>query len=261
MSKDAVFLNEIAREVLALVNQSRDNTRPVLQKSRKGDYATQIDLAVEALIVKEIARQFPGDSILAEEKYSDTKIGDERIWIIDPICGTENLGRGIQNFCTNIALSHDKTLVASCVIDHSRGDYFWSVGDNKVYCNDSLLQPRADDLGVVVDLDLGALPKVGNPERIRHSKAALRLLTETDYTFISLNSSLCFAYTAVGKLDGFLNVFAYPWDICAAAFLIQQSGKIITDLEGKPWRITSNAAIAARNKEIHAKLLEAYAGA
>lgn len=74
----------------------------------------------------------------------------------------------------------------------------------------------------------------------------------------SLNSSLGFAYTAIGKIDGFLNVYNHPWDICASAFLLQQVGGTLTELDGSEWSITSVGAIGAKDSLVHQKLLAAY---
>lgn len=112
---------------------------------------------------------------------------------------------------------------------------------------------------MVIDVDFGPLPSVDKPQKEKHNRFLKNLISETsNYYLISLNSSLGFAYTAIGKVDGFLTVFNHPWDICASSFLIQQSGGIITDLSGEPWALESVGAIAAKDKEIHQKLLQTY---
>ncbi len=86
----------------------------------------------------------------------------------------------------------------------------------------------------------------------------LKLIQDTSYDVISLNTSLGFAYTALGKTDGFVNVFNHPWDICAASFLIQQSGGVITAMDGSPWTITTVGAIGGKTPEIHKELLNLF---
>jgi myo-inositol-1(or 4)-monophosphatase len=253
------FFNNIAPRILALVLSFNGTASVSVQKSH-GDYSTEVDVAVENLIVDEIQQRFPKDAILAEEGRSQTTIPDGRIWIIDPICGTTNIGRGMKNFCTNIALVDHMNLIASCVIDHSTGDVLWSVGNKKVYINDQLfeyIQPD-DDFGVVVDVDFGSLDASRREVRNNFSKTIKLLLTSSDYMITSLNSSLAFAYTSIGKLDGFINSYNHPWDICAASFLLQQTGCTITALDGEPWTITTVGAVGAYRTEIHHKLLRAY---
>lgn len=256
LQKETEFFHFIAVAIRNLVS-STDKNMAITQHKREGDFSTQVDIDVENLIVKEITKRFPQDYILAEEKHTDTIIPKERIWIIDPICGTNNLARGIKNFCTNIALADNNQLIASCVIDHSQNDYFWSVGEG-VYVNDSLFKSNEERFDVMVDIDFGAVVSVDKAQKRKHNRFLKKLITETNYYLISLNSSLSFAYTAVGKVDGFLNVENNPWDICASSFLIQQSGGVITDLLGKPWTLQSVGMIAAKNKEIHQKLLETF---
>ena len=257
LQQEREFFHFIANAVRNLVsNQSKEIT--IAHHKKEGDFATQVDIEVENLIVKEIKKRFPQDQMLAEEKHTNTKIPKGRIWIIDPICGTNNLARGIKNFCTNIALADNNKLIASCVIDHSQNDYFWSIGEGKVYINETLFQGNEDRFDVMIDVDFGAVVSVSKDQKEKHNKFLKKLIIETNYYLISLNSSLGFAYTAVGKVDGFLNVDNNPWDICASSFLIQQSGGIITDLLGKAWTLKSVGMIAAKNKEIHRNLLDAY---
>jgi myo-inositol-1(or 4)-monophosphatase len=257
LQKEIDFFHFISPKLLELVSSyGRDIA---IAKIKGGsDYATEVDVAVEQIIVAEIKKRFPEDHIMAEEEHSDTVIREGRIWIIDPICGTSNLARGIKNFCTNIALADKGKLVAACVVDHSQNDYVWSIGDGKIYVNNSLFHEPSEKPEIAVDVDFGALYAVDEKVKDEHGRAVSRLVKDSSYVLLSLNTSLSFFYVAIGKIDGFINVFNYPWDICAASFLIQQSGGIITDLSGKPWSISTKGAIGSKNKAIHQKLLDAY---
>lgn len=260
LQKEAQFFKDVTAKVTELVKSFDGKAAVKDYKDFLGDFSTEVDVAVENLVVAEINKAFPGDAIMAEEGHAATKIPEGRIWLIDPICGTGNLGRGLKSFCTNIALADKQQLIASCVVDHSCGDYFWSVGDNQVYFNEKLHTRPVNDqkFGVVIDVDFGALPNVDDSQKAKLSDAALELSKEPGYMLQSLNSSLGFAYTGVGKIDGFINVYNHPWDICAASFLIQQSGGVITGLDGKPWNIATSGAIGAVSPQVHQKLLEAF---
>lgn len=256
---ESTFFHRIAPIVRDVV--ARGGAQPkIATHKRIGDYATETDIAVENAIIEELAQAFPTDAVMAEEGHAEASIPEGRIWIIDPICGTNNLGRGLSSFCTNIALAEGGSLVAACVIDHAKGDYFWSVGDNTVYVNNSPLDVSDLDefSDVYIDIDLGALPSTSKEMKDRQYTAARKLADLPGYLPLSLNTSLGFAYTAIGKVDGFINAYNHPWDIAAASFLIQQSGGVITDLEGKPWDLASVGAIGARNAQIHQTLLDNY---
>lgn len=261
LKKEAEFFAEIANEVRKLVQSFHGTAAIAKHKKLEGDYSTEVDLAVENLIVVKLQKWFPEDEIMAEEGHAETAIPEGRLWVIDPICGTGNLGRGIKNFCTNIALVDSRKPIAACVVDHSQDDYFWSVGDGKVYVNDQPLQPSSERLDTFIDVDLGSLPNVDRALQRQLIQAADSLVAQPGFALVSLDSSLSFAYTAVGKLDGFINSFTHLWDMCAASFLIEQAGGVMTDLYGNAWTVSSKGAIAARNVTLHAKLLDVYVGA
>lgn len=256
-SKETDFFHFIAQAVIKLVTErSRDVT--IAKHKNEADFSTQVDVDVENLIISEIQKRFPEDQILAEETHKDIKIPKGRIWIIDPICGTNNLARDINNFCTNIALAKNNKLIASSVIDHSQNDYFWSVGGQKVYINNDLCENNQKRYDVMIEVDFGAVSSLDATQKERYSRFLKKIIAETNFYLISLNTSLGFAYTAIGKIDGFVNTFNHPWDIYASSFLIQESGGVITDIHGDPWNLDSVGAIAAKNKEIHSKLLDIY---
>lgn len=257
-SAEEKFFHDISSKVIDLVNQ--EGSISVAVQKGDSDYSTTVDLAVEDLIVSEINQRFPEDLILAEENHNQTIPSKGRVWIIDPICGTVNLAKGINNFCTNIALADNGQLLASCVVDHSQNIYIWSTGNSKIHINNSLYKHTSNP-STVIDIDLGSLPFVYKTKVEKLTKTAFKILSETNFQIISLNTSLSFAYTAIGKVDGFINIYNHPWDICAAAFLIQQSGGMITDPEGNNWKIDSVGAIGAKNAEVHKTLLGFYKSA
>jgi len=260
MDKNGVaeFFRTLAPAVIDLVKKETGKLTVIRNKGVVGDYATQVDIGVENHIVSTINKHFPDDAVLAEEGYSDTTISTDRLWIIDPICGTNNLGKGINNFCTNIALVDNEQVIASCVVDHSQSEYFWSVGDGQVFVNNKKYQSPALELGLKIDVDFGAVRNVGSDVRQRHNNLLLKLINNTGYDLVSLNTSLGFAYTAIGKMDGFINVFNHPWDIAAASFLIQQTGGTLTGIDGSAWTLKTKGAVAGRTPEIHKELLDLF---
>ncbi|CAN5418283.1 inositol monophosphatase family protein [soil metagenome] len=255
MNKEQAFFRAVAPKVIELITTTKEVI--IAKHKRDGDYATSLDVASEQLIVSEIKKIFPTDDIMAEEEHSDNQIESGRVWIIDPICGTSNLGKGLTTFCTNIALADSGELIASCVVDHCTGDYYWSVGDG-VFVNNKPWQ-YSETPSLQIDVDLGAAMDTEPELYNRHAQFMQRVYEHTPrISTISLNSSLGFAYTAIGKLDGFVNVRNHPWDICAAAFLLQQTGGVISALDGSEWTITTDGAIAGRTPDVHQKLLALY---
>lgn len=257
-SKEEAFFHSIAHTILTFVKENRKKARVEQYKTEGSElnFVTQIDIECENLIVAEITTRFPQDKIIAEENFSDQKVSDEgRFWAIDPICGTGNLAKGLTIFSTNIALIEKKVLIASCVLDHSTGEYIWSTGNNVLFVGEKKYTPKEAKTGVTVEVDLGCLYACNKDEKKQHAEFISRIIQETNYQTISLNTSLSFAYVAIGKLSAFVSPNNRIWDIAAANFLIQQAGGVVTNLEGKPWTIYDPNCIAARTQEIHDRLM------
>jgi myo-inositol-1(or 4)-monophosphatase len=79
--------------------------RELLHIDRKGaqDLVSEADRACEDLIVASLARLFPDDGFLGEERGSRNP-NAANVWVIDPIDGTHNFLTGIPFWCVSLGL-------------------------------------------------------------------------------------------------------------------------------------------------------------
>lgn len=262
LQKEKEFFEKASGLVFNLLSSFEQKTLSIRYKQRGGavlDPVTSSDIAVENLLSKEIIKLFPKDKILGEENSSDLIIDPKvRTWIIDPICGTTNYLRAIRSFCTNISLAYQDTIIAACVLDHARQEVIWSIGNKEVYINDSLSEKISHSVPLI-DVDLGGSYYAKDSKiKRKYTNFLYRILTETDYMPVSYNTSLGFAYTAVGKLDGYFVILPHVWDVAAANFLLAQCGGTVSDISGKSWNLNSESVLAARDKAVHRKLVDLY---
>ena len=75
------------------------------------------DAWADALILRRLAEQFPGDAVLSEESADDRARGDaDRVWIVDPLDGTREFGEpGRRDWAVHVALWQDGELCAGAV--------------------------------------------------------------------------------------------------------------------------------------------------
>ena len=148
LQKEKEFFGKVSALVFNLLSSFKEKTLTIKYKQKLGvilDPVTSSDIAVESILSKEIIKLFPNDKILGEESSSNLIIDPKvRTWIIDPICGTTNYLRGIRNFCTNISLVYQDTIIAACVLDHARGEFIWSIIILLVVIHLLLLVPAID---------------------------------------------------------------------------------------------------------------------
>lgn len=94
--EDIDFVNHIARHAGSLAMEMRSRVT-IAEKTSPGDFVTEADVACSRFIVDKLRTHFPDDGVICEEEsasYVQSSLPGsrlpERIWVIDPIDGTEN---------------------------------------------------------------------------------------------------------------------------------------------------------------------------
>ena len=64
---------------------------------------------------------------------------------------------------------------------------------------------------------------------------------------------LCFV--AMGRFEAFYEFHLKPWDICAGALIVQESGGVVTDWDGANYP-KSGIRILSSNRHVHNEMLE-----
>lgn len=257
MDRVEEFFHYIAPRIIDLTKKRFENTKEITykDKERNPNIATEGDYDNEKLIKDELSKWFLNDLIVAEETSSDTNmINVGRSWIIDPICGSYHFKNGIKFFCTNVTLSEKGILVASLVVDHSREEYVYSVGDG-IYINRKKIKPQKKTQGIHIEVDLSGLMGTPNKTIERHKKLVSYLLKDKRVYLSSLNTSLPFAYVALARIDAYASGYHKIWDVAAANYLILQAGGVVTQMDGSPWNLSSDNTLAALDKNLHEILL------
>src|ERR1044071_6222944 len=89
---------------------------------------TQADTIANELIVNGLKREFPNDGILAEESV-DTKrrLEKSRVWMVDPLDGTNGFIDGNGDFAVQIGLAEDGACVVGVVYQPLTGVLYRAV--------------------------------------------------------------------------------------------------------------------------------------
>ncbi len=200
-----------------------------LQIASKGtqDVVTAADLAVERLIVQSLTRQFPGDFFLAEETHAETRSETVRaLWVIDPIDGTGNFAGGRSDWCVSIGFMHLGEPVIGVIDIPTMNEQCAALRGGGATCNGKPVQ--VSGCGSLAQSTLGV------DYSYRHSSAAyleiLQALFDAKAGFrCNGSSAVSLAHVACGRLDGFVELHLYPWDVMAGIVLIQEAGGWVND--------------------------------
>jgi myo-inositol-1(or 4)-monophosphatase len=225
------------------------------EKSR-GDFATAADIEAEKVILDLLRTARPDDAVTGEESGRTGVDGAERMWLVDPLCGTLNYAARSMLVAVNVALRTGSDISVAASADPFAEEVFWTDGARAYVRRDGVdeeLTPSADSRLVDVNLD----PPFPNDPGFR----AVRLLA--DRGFIEqfrprvVSTTLAVAWVAAGRraayvTDGHLRDsvhFASGIALCRAA------GCVMTGIHGQPLHTGAGGLVLAADQETHAALL------
>ena len=108
LSADLTAVRDLALQAGEILLDSLGKVMRIEQKSAT-EFVTDVDRRVEDMLIGEIQKRFPGDSILAEESGASQGSG-ERTWYVDPLDGTTNYAHGYPFFSVSIACADSSGL-------------------------------------------------------------------------------------------------------------------------------------------------------
>ncbi len=192
-----------------------------IQKKSDGSVVTSADFASNEILVAALKKNFPKDGILSEEIPAGDELKKKsRVWIIDPLDGTQSFVDGNDDFSILVALTVDGS---------SEGGFmFFPARD----------QFAAAKRGAGAWRD-GKRLRVSKSESIRPASVYARNFTPTDPEKAYgrwLDSGCAFLTLAEGTFDGLIIkiVSHREWDLAAPAIVVEESGGRVSDENGDP---------------------------
>lgn len=89
-AEDIAYVSKIAREAGAIAIAMREGV-DIREKSGPSDKVTAADCAISSMLVKKLSERFPADKIVSEEDERHChEDQNSRLWLVDPIDGTQN---------------------------------------------------------------------------------------------------------------------------------------------------------------------------
>jgi myo-inositol-1(or 4)-monophosphatase len=232
---DLKLATDLARSAGRLVLEHYGKVRRLTKRGEEA--VTDADRAAQRHIVEGIRAKHPGDGIVGEESESGQAITFEcpdiqgRVWVIDPIDGTNNFIAGFGNFAVCIGLMVAGEPRVGVIYDVTR-DQMFSAASGHGATRDG--QPIR-----VADTPLGAHSLVLFSSNLagrdgRAPQWAIRWLNQTTWKMRMIGSAAVEAMlVAAGVAHGSVVVNGKLWDIAPAAAILREAGAVLTDLKGR----------------------------
>jgi 3'(2'), 5'-bisphosphate nucleotidase len=255
---------EIALEAAAIVKTYAGTNFRVFSKAGN-EPVTEADHAANTLIVARLAQEFPNDAILSEELPDDgSRLGADRVWMVDPIDGTRDFILGDVGFAVMIGLSVAGRPTVGVVSQPLTGKTYLGVIGRGAWL-EMPGQPRAplrtSTLSGPPGIRLVASKSHRTP-RVDAVRAALQIVDEMNIGSVGLKIGLV--------AEDARDLYVYTggrtkiWDTCGPEAILIAAGGIVTDMDGAPLRyaiadLYNRRGIVASNGPLHPSVLRSLA--
>ncbi|ULJ68466.1 inositol monophosphatase family protein [Wielerella bovis] len=202
--------------------------------SRKddGSVLSQADMATQNALVfrlpQIIAAPVLGEEMSAAQQQQLWQSADVGLWVIDPLDGTNNFVNGIPHFAISVAYVQGGRAMLGAVYNPVSDECFYAVRGEGAWLNDTPLPLRR------VSKKLHEAVAGVETKRLRSAK----LVNSINYflpvgTMRNMGSStLDWCYLAAGRYDVYVHGGQNLWDYAAGALILEESGGLLTTLEG-----------------------------
>ena len=222
-----------------------------------GSLVSKADLASEEAIVGMIRSVFTEDAILSEESLAGTD-ASERLWIVDPLDGTNNFAHGLGHFAVSVAYWENGVPLHAAVLNPVSNELFTATRGGGAFCNGRRLRVSAAQTLRESLVATGFYYDRG--ESMRRTLAQIESLFSTGVhgvrRFGAAALDLC--GVAAGCYGAFFEHHLSPWDFAAGCLIVEEAGGRVTDYSGA-LLCPEPSTVLATNGALHAQMIERLA--
>ena len=226
---------------------------PKAWEKSPGQWVSDADHAANDFLKHALCGRFPEYGWLSEESEDDpSRLAAERVWVVDPIDGTNAFLAGRPEFTISAALVANGITVAAALFNPATDEMFEALAGGGARLNGEPIQ-----VSTAAAIE-GARLVSSRSEKDRDEwRDRLSGMTVTAISSIAYKLAL----VAAGKYDACITLYPKSeWDIAAAALLLAEAGGRITDARGEGFTFnkadTSFPEVVAAGPDLHALLIE-----
>lgn len=255
---------ELAREAGAVILDHYEGPLDIRQKAGADDRepVTQADTLANEIIVARLRQKFPDDGILAEESLDTAhRLDKSRVWMIDPLDGTNGFIEGNGDFAVQIGLAENGECVLGVVYLPLTGVLYRAVRSGGAWIERpdyAVEKVRVSDHREISTMRLAASRSHRSP-RMDKVVQILGLREEVRRGSVGIKVGLIVEQQC--DLYIHLSPRTKQWDTCAPEIILREAGGCLTDLFGRPLgynkaEVQNRNGIVASNGVAHARIIE-----
>ncbi|MBN1604213.1 MAG: inositol monophosphatase [Chitinispirillaceae bacterium] len=228
------------KKIIDLLGNSK-----IQYKESSVNLVTEADTMAEEYLVENLKKLVPDSLVLGEEGSSKEDRSAEKLWIIDPLDGTNNFAHTIPHFGVSVAYAESGVVKCGVVYDPSRDECFSaSIGNGAFLNNDPIsvskratIQDSIIVTGFYYDRDNLMERTLLSIHRL--FKANIRGIRRMG------SAALDICWVASGRFEGYFEYQLSPWDFAAGAFILTEAGGVFGDVDGVERGVFSRGTICS----------------
>jgi 3'(2'), 5'-bisphosphate nucleotidase len=227
---------------------AKDMARQPFTVEQKGpeDFVTVIDRTLDRQLAEKFQTWFPKDGVITEENTAsiqNIRAGFSRLWVIDPIDGTEDFIHQRPDYAIMVGLLQNAQPIAGWILRPESGQLFYGGTDWGLFTAQGLepAQPLIPIVAPGPSVDCCPI-LVGDRDQHQYGNAIQAAIPEAQ--FYTLGS---FGLKVLEVIQGHAGLYLYfngrvkLWDTVGPLALAKSAGLVCCDLEGNSLQFSIDA--------------------
>ena len=217
MNLDNLFklAKDAANQAGSFLNNNKNVTKQIITDEGR-DIKLELDRKTEELITNILKKsKIP---IMGEELSSN--ISSDFFWVVDPIDGTANYFRGLDQCCVSIGLIKNDEALLGVIYNFNTNEMFAALKGKGAFLNDKKIKVSNISKKNKASLTTGFPAS----ESIGSSLEFLEGLQGWKKIRMFGSAALSCAYVASGRCDAYIEKGVYLWDFAAGVCLVKEAG-------------------------------------
>lgn len=241
-------LTAIQAALFAAGQWAVEMARKPFEVEEKGpeDFVTAIDRTLDQRLAAQFQQWFPADGIITEENTASIPLMEQnfsRLWLIDPLDGTEDFINGRPNYAIMAGLLVEGQAIAGWVLRPESGQLFYGGEGLGLWTAQGLDFPSPLVPVVTPPPTLTYCPiLLGARDQKRYGPALQEMIPEAQfYTLGSFGLKVLEVILGRAGLYLYLNQRVKLWDTVGPIALAHQAGLVCCDLNGQTLKFSPDA--------------------
>ena len=217
MNLDNLFklAKDAANQAGTFLNNNKNVTKQIITDEGR-DIKLALDRKTEELINNILKKS--DIPIMGEELSSN--ISSDYFWVVDPIDGTANYFRGLDQCCVSIGLIKNDEALLGVIYNFNTNEMFAALKGKGAFLNDKKIKVSNISEKKKASLTTGFHAS----ESIESSLEFLEGLQGWKKIRMFGSAALSCAYIASGRCDAYVEKGVYLWDFAAGICLVKEAG-------------------------------------